>query len=240
MKLNSLRWDTNEVPYSVVFDDKYFCTDNGYEDALHVFCRGNRLEERFAALDASVSGEFVIVETGFGTGLDCCTAWVLWDRSAPLSWRLHFISLERYPLNADDIRRALARWPEVSLAGDLLARQYQPCPGRVGQWILSEGRVKLTLVFDEVVPALDRIRAEGLVPQGADAFFLDGFAPAKNPGMWTPEVFQRVALLARPGTTFATFTVAGAVRRGLAEAGFKVERLAGYGKKRTILTGVYQ
>ena len=117
----SVIWDESGMPHSVVFDDKYFCRDSGYEEALYVACGGNHLRERFMALDPLVKGEFTIIETGFGTGLDFCCAWQLWENCAPASWTLHFISVELYPLSADQILRALSLWPCLSPHKEQLA-----------------------------------------------------------------------------------------------------------------------
>jgi len=233
-------WDERGVPRSPVFNDKYFCEHNGLADAEHIFCDGNRLRERFSALDPQQAGVFTIIETGFGTGLDFCMIWQIWDTEAPVSWRLRFVSIELYPLSKVDIGQALQVWPVLTRYREALLSVYDPAPpGRVLRAVLDDGRVSLDLVFDEVQIALSRIKDEGLAPQGADAFFLDGFAPSRNPGMWVPEIFAAAAGLSRAGTTFATFTAAGHVRRGLAAAGFSVRRPSGYAGKKDILTGVF-
>ncbi|MEI8011562.1 MAG: tRNA (5-methylaminomethyl-2-thiouridine)(34)-methyltransferase MnmD [Candidatus Omnitrophota bacterium] len=234
-----ISWDGQGAPYAEAFGDKYFCTEDGYAEAVHVGCGGNRLRERFTALNAAASGVFTIVETGFGTGLDFSCAWELWRECAPVSWQLHFVSLELYPLTPDQLDRALSCWDNLSFAREALAAQYNPVPGRVMTNIFESGRVRLTVVFDDVVTALKRIKTEAIVPQGADAFYLDGFAPSLNPAMWADDVFKGVAALSRPGTTFSTFTVAGFVRRGLQLSGFDVEKIPGHGRKKHILTGVF-
>lgn len=234
-----LRWGANGVPYSIAFNDQYFCQDNGYVEAVHVCCRGNSLQERFSALDPVCPGTFTIMETGFGTGLDFCCARQLWEQCAPPSWNLHFVSLELYPLQKKDIARALALWPALAALGQELAAQYEPLPGLVRDWYFHDRRVRLTIVFDDAPAALKRIKAEDLAPQGADAWFLDGFAPSKNPAMWSDQVFEAMAVLSKPGTTLSTFTVAGFVRRGLEAQGFKVRKVPAHGKKNQMLTGVY-
>jgi tRNA 5-methylaminomethyl-2-thiouridine biosynthesis bifunctional protein len=237
---SGLRWDARGTPFSVEFNDQYFCQDNGYEEAVHVCCEGNHLRERFSALDPYRAGTFTIIETGFGTGLDLCCAWQLWEASAPESWTLHFISVERYPLAAADVARALALWPQLAGYREVLIARYEPRPGEVMAWSFPERRLRLTIVFEDVVRALVRIKREGLAPDGADAFFLDGFAPSKNPGMWAEEVFLNMAPLSREGTTCSTFTVAGAVRRGLQASGFELRKVAGHGRKKEILTGTFR
>jgi tRNA 5-methylaminomethyl-2-thiouridine biosynthesis bifunctional protein len=233
-------WDEHGMPHSVVFDDKYFCKDCGYEEALYVACQGNRLRERFSALDPAVKGTFTIIETGFGTGLDFCCAWQLWDECAPASWVLHFISVELYPLSAEQVARALGLWPCLSPQKEELVSKYGPVPGGIGHFDLEGGRVGLTIVFDHVVSALASIREKEFAADGADAWFLDGFAPSKNPEMWSDKVFEGMSALSRKGTTLSTFTVAGFVRRGLEACGFEVQRIIGHGVKKNVLTGYFK
>ncbi len=234
-----VRWDNQGAPYSEIFGDKYFCTEDGYAEAVHVGCGANRLRARFEALDPLFPGIFTIMETGFGTGLDFCCAWELWRACAPVSWQLRFISVELYPLAKDQLNRALGCWERLAFGREALMRQYDPSCGEVMAHVFDEGRVHLTVVVGDVVAALRRIKQDGLAREGADAWFLDGFAPARNPGMWTPEVFAGVAALSRPGTTLSTFTVAGAVRRGLEASGFRVVKATGHGRKKHILTGIF-
>jgi len=233
-----IAWDERGTPRSLPFDDQYFCKDNGYEEGIHVCCHGNSLRERFSGLDPEVKGTFTVLETGFGTGLDFCCAWELWDRCAPGSWTLRFLSVELFPVSPEDMDRALGVWPALLAYKTKLLAQYQPCPGNIQDMVFLEGRVRLTVVFDDAAAGLRRIKEQGLAGQGADACFLDGFAPSKNPRMWSREVFEGVAALSRSGTTFSTFTVAGSVRRGLQAVGFSVRKAPGHGKKKQILTGV--
>jgi tRNA 5-methylaminomethyl-2-thiouridine biosynthesis bifunctional protein len=233
----SVRWDEKNVPYAAAFDDHYFCADNGYEEAVHVGVLGNALPERFRALDPKRPGTFTIIETGFGTGLDLCCAWEAWDAFAPASWALSFVSLELYPVRLEDMARALGAWTRLAKYRKVLLGQYAPVPGGVQKMSFADGRLRLTVVFDEVVSALKRIREEALAPGKADAWFLDGFGPSRNPDMWREEVFAEVAALSHPGTTFSTFTAAGQVRRLLAKYGFTVQKVPAHGKKRQMLTG---
>lgn len=230
-----LVWDENGYPHSVLFDDKYFCKENGYEETLYVSCGGNRLQERFAKLDPSQPGTFTIVETGFGTGLNFCCAWKIWQEHAPSTWKLHFISLDNNPISSEQLERALSLWPLLETQKIALSSQYRPMSTGVGRFDL--GSATVTVVFDDVIPALKLILDEGLVGKGADALFFDGFAPAKNPAMWSEDVFAGMARLCYSGTTFATFTVAGWVRRGLEAQGFTIRKEKGYGTKKHILVG---
>ena len=233
-------WDKNGVPRSVLFDDQYFCQDNGYEEAVHVCCHGNHLSERFRKLDPARPGTFTIIETGFGTGLDFCCAWQTWEECAPESWTLHFVSVELYPVPSDQLSRALGLWPAITPYKEALGAQYKPVPGSIGEMLFGNNRVRLTIVFDDVVSALAIILQNQIAPHGANAWFLDGFGPAKNPQMWSEHVFAAMALLSRMGTTLSTFTVAGSVRRGLEKSGFSLQKIPGHGRKNQILTGVFR
>jgi tRNA 5-methylaminomethyl-2-thiouridine biosynthesis bifunctional protein len=216
-------------PVSRLFGDVYFSRDSGVNEVRHVFLDGNDLRRRWTALGSS--DRFVIGETGFGTGLNFACAWQLWDELAPPAARLSYLSVERFPLAAADIARTLALWPELARYREaLLARWGALAPG----WhrlSFGGGRVALTLVVGDVRDALARVDA------AVDAWFLDGFAPARNPEMWQPDVLAEVARLSRLGASFATYTVAGEVRRGLEAAGFAVSKTAGFGRKREMLRG---
>lgn len=238
--VNPLRWDEQGLPHSVFFDDKYFCKENGYEETLYVSCQGNKLQERFSALDPTQPGTFTIIETGFGTGLNFCCAWSVWDQCAPKSWKLHFISLELYPLLTDELSRALSLWEPLQKYRAQLIKAYQPKTNTIDHLHLDDGRVIVTIVFDDILKALAIMHEQRLAPEGADAWFLDGFAPSKNPLMWADAVYAGMAKLSKPGTTLATFTVAGFVRRGLEAQGFEVFKALGYGTKKHILTGVFK
>lgn len=217
-----------------MYDDKYFCTENGLLESEYVFCGGNRLSERFKQL--SESEVFTIGETGFGTGLNFLTAWKLWRENAPASARLQFLSFDRYPLTREELARSLASWPSLHPLAAELVGQYQPASGSLCTLTFDDGRVTLVLCFDDVLKALDQFMTGG---HTVNAWFLDGFAPAKNPEMWSDEVFKRMAALSTEGTTVSTFTVAGFVRRGLNSRGFQTAKPPGFGRKRQMLEGVF-
>lgn len=227
-----LDWDPTGQPLSRTYGDVYFSRASGLEETRYVFLQQNRLPDRFAALQA---GEvFCIGETGFGTGLNFLCAWQLFEALAPQGARLHFVSVERFPLTAADLAQALALWPELAPYSAALQRLYQAIHPGFQRLILGEGRVTLTLLVGDVLERLPELDAR------CDAWFLDGFAPAKNPEMWTPALFAELARLSRPGTTLATFTCAGFVRRGLNEAGFAMGKVPGFGHKREMLAGVLE
>src|SRR3990167_4208363 len=148
-----IRWDEKGLPRSVQFDDKYFCQDNGFQESLYTFCGGNDLEKRFAGLPAVGAETFVIGEAGFGTGLNFLSAWQLFKKHAPSTATLHFISLDKFPLSPEDLKKALGLWPALNReAGQLCERYAGVKPG--GEVSFDGGRVKLTIFFEDVLSAL--------------------------------------------------------------------------------------
>lgn len=226
-----LDWDDQGRPYSRVFDDVYFSDKSGLDETRYVFIEQNRLAERFAALPEG--GRLVIGETGFGTGLNFLCAWQVFEQHAAAGARLHFVSVEKYPLSPDDLQRALALWPELKVFADQLLEQYVAIHQGFQRLTLDHGRVTLTLLIGDALEQLPQLDAR------IDAWFLDGFAPAKNPDMWTAELFAELARLAAPGASISTFTSTGWVRRLLNAAGFKMKRTPGIGHKWEILRGEY-
>ncbi|QLG92185.1 bifunctional tRNA (5-methylaminomethyl-2-thiouridine)(34)-methyltransferase MnmD/FAD-dependent 5-carboxymethylaminomethyl-2-thiouridine(34) oxidoreductase MnmC [Pseudomonas yamanorum] len=226
-----LDWDDQGRPRSRVFDDVYFSDQSGLEETRYVFIEQNRLQARFAALPAG--GRLVIGETGFGTGLNFLCAWQLFEQHAVPGARLHFVSVEKYPLSRPDLQRALALWPELKVFADQLLAQYVAIHQGFQRLVLDNGRVTLTLLIGDALEQLPQLDAQ------IDAWFLDGFAPAKNPDMWTAELFAELARLAAPGSTISTFTSTGWVRRLLNGAGFKMKRTPGIGHKWEILRGEF-
>ncbi|TFY88937.1 bifunctional tRNA (5-methylaminomethyl-2-thiouridine)(34)-methyltransferase MnmD/FAD-dependent 5-carboxymethylaminomethyl-2-thiouridine(34) oxidoreductase MnmC [Pseudomonas kairouanensis] len=226
-----LDWDDQGRPHSRVFDDVYFSDQSGLEETRYVFLEQNRLQVRFAALPAD--GRLVIGETGFGTGLNFLCAWQLFEQHAVAGARLHFVSVEKYPLSHADLQRALALWPELAPFADQLLAQYIAIHPGFQRLVLDNGRVTLTLLIGDALEQLPQLDAQ------VDAWFLDGFAPAKNPDMWTAELFAELARLAAPGSTISTFTSTGWVRRLINAAGFKMKRTPGIGHKWEILRGEF-
>ena len=202
-----------DVPMSRRFDDPYFSAGDGLAETRHVFLGGNGLPGRFR-------GGFAVAELGFGTGLNLL-ATVLAGAEG-----VRYTSFEAYPLRAEDMARALQAFPEVqAVAGPLL-----------DHWAAGRRRFTLGGVAVEVIIG-DARQTLPAWPGMADAWYLDGFSPAKNPELWSPEMMAQVARHTLPGGSFATYTAAGHVRRGLADAGFQVERLAGHGRKRHMTAG---
>lgn len=213
--------DGNGIPYSAAYEDCYFSASGGPEQARHVFLGGNQLPDRWQGRD------FVVLETGFGLGLNFLCTWQAW-KSAP-GRRLHYVAIEKHPFRPDDLRRLHARWPELApFAAQLQAQWPLPLPGLHR---LDFGDVVLTLCFGDAEALLPRL---SLV---ADALYLDGFAPAKNPEMWSDEIFAALARLAAPGATLASWSVQDDMMFRLARAGFRLEKRSGFGTKRYMLAG---
>ncbi len=216
--------------YSSEFDDVYFSAEDGLAETRYVFLKGNDLAERWQG-QAMNDTRFVICETGFGTGLNFLATWKLFQETAASDMALDFISFEKYPLSREEISEALAPWKgEIASQLTQMLDVYPIGIPGFHRMQLSE-RVSLTLIIDDVNIAMGQLEAS------VDAWFLDGFNPAKNPQMWSEEVFSQMARLSAPEATFATFTAAGAVKRGLQEAGFEVEKIDGFGTKRDMLIG---
>ncbi|UEG31996.1 bifunctional tRNA (5-methylaminomethyl-2-thiouridine)(34)-methyltransferase MnmD/FAD-dependent 5-carboxymethylaminomethyl-2-thiouridine(34) oxidoreductase MnmC [Enterobacter ludwigii] len=233
----NLEFNAEGTPVSRDFDDVYFSNDNGLEETHYVFLDGNQLNARFPTHPRSL---FVVAESGFGTGLNFLTLWQMFDQfhaahpDATLQ-RLHFISFEKFPLTAHDLRLAHQHWPELAPWAEQLQAQWPPHLGGCHRLLLDGGRVTLDLWLGDINELTDKL--DDSMNQKVDAWFLDGFAPAKNPDMWSQHLFNAMARLARPGATLATFTSAGFVRRGLQEAGFTMQKTKGFGRKRDMLVG---
>lgn len=212
------------------YDDVYFSAQDGLAETRHVFLEGNDLPARFAALQA---GErFVIAETGFGTGLNFLAAWALFAAVAPPDARLHFISLEKFPLEPQIIAQALSGWrEEIGAALDAFLAAYTALPNADFSAGFDGGRVQLDVMVGEAETCLQRADFK------ANAWFLDGFKPSSNPDMWTQNMFESEARLSAPAASLASFTAAGFVRRGLAQAGFDIEKRKGFGRKRDMIVG---
>lgn len=220
--LPAIRFDGG-TPVSDQFGDVYFSRSGGVAETTHVFLQGNGLPERWAG-----RAHFTLAELGFGTGLNFLTTWQAF-LNTPGGGHLHYLALEQFPLTPEMLQQAYALQPALSARAAQLSAQW---PARLPGWHrLHFPRVTLTLGFGE---------ASALLPDlytPIDAWFLDGFSPAKNPALWTPEIFAQMARASAPDATFATFTAARAVRQGLQEAGFAVRKVAGYGRKRDMLIG---
>ena len=214
------------MPYSTAFGDHFYCREDGRAECAYVFLDGNDLPGRW------VEGrEFVIGELGFGTGLNFCETLRQWKTfEKPAAASLHFISFELYPMERESIAKALSRWPLLNTERDALIALWPNNP---------EGTV--TLDFDDnvrlsVICGTARENIEESA-QLFDAWYLDGFAPSRNPDMWSLEIMQALHAHTRDNGTFATYAAAGFVRRNLQAAGFEVLRRPGFAGKREMLFG---
>ena len=208
-----LDWRDGRVPVSTRFDDPYYSLDNGLAETQYVFLAGNGLPERF-------KNGFQIAELGFGTGLNLLAALKLW-RDSGQTGQMRFTTFELYPLDAADMIRAQAEFPEVAdIAAELAPFWEQGAtdidlPDLHFRMITGDARQTLPQWADQ-----------------ADAWFLDGFAPAKNPELWEPDLMAEVGQHTAPDGTAATYSAAGAIRRALEAGGFTVDRIPGFGRKR--------
>jgi len=221
-----LERDRNGTPVSVRFGDVYHSADGGPGQSRHVFLGGNDLPERWSGRE-----RFVILETGFGTGLNFLATLAAWRDDDRRPQRLHYLAVEKHPFSHEDLQQLHAGWPEYDgIAGRLRRDWPQPLPG-FHRLEFESGRVVLTLMFGEVEAVLARLAGR------FDACFLDGFDPKKNPAMWSPALMRQLAGLAAPGATLATWCVAAPVREALQAAGFATEKCPGFGRKREMLVG---
>lgn len=204
-----IEWRDGRVPVSTQFDDPYFSLENGMDETRHVFLGGNDLPARF------VDG-FHVAELGFGTGLNFLVALQSF-RASGCGGIFRFTSFEAYPMAMSDLHAALRAFE--SLPDDLAAATEFPV-------VLDGSDFELRVVIGDARTTLPAWHGR------ADAWFLDGFSPAKNPELWSPELMAQVGAHTATNGTAATYTAAGFVRRGLADAGFTVSRITGYGRKR--------
>jgi tRNA 5-methylaminomethyl-2-thiouridine biosynthesis bifunctional protein len=209
------------TPFSAAYDDVYHSAEGGIAQAQHVFLQGNGLPERWRGRRA-----FTILETGFGFGLSFLTTWQAWLEDPQRSRRLNFVSIEKHPFQAKDLAVLLEAFPD--LKSQLISRWPLLVPG---MHRLEFDNVILTVFFGDIAEGLPQLSL------AADAIYLDGFAPAKNPAMWEPRLLRHLGRLAAPGATLATWSVAGPVRHALEAAGFAVQKATGFGTKRDMLTG---
>ncbi|MDR6387655.1 bifunctional tRNA (5-methylaminomethyl-2-thiouridine)(34)-methyltransferase MnmD/FAD-dependent 5-carboxymethylaminomethyl-2-thiouridine(34) oxidoreductase MnmC [Paraburkholderia phenoliruptrix] len=224
-----LSFRDNGTPFSPLYDDIYHSAVGALEQAHYVFLRGNALPERWHGRRV-----FTVLETGFGMGINFLVTWAAWRADPARCERLHFVSTEKHPFALADLRRAYAAIlsdPAIAALADTLASEWPMLVPGMHRLEFDDGRVVLTLVFGDAQQSLPNLRLR------ADAFYLDGFAPAKNPELWTPAVFKSLARLAGEGATFATYSSAGDIKRALTQAGFEYRKVDGFGWKRAMLVG---
>ncbi|WP_296764444.1 tRNA (5-methylaminomethyl-2-thiouridine)(34)-methyltransferase MnmD [Sediminimonas sp.] len=212
-----IAWHGHDVPVSTRFGDPYFSLHDGLAETRHVFLAGN-------GLPARLRPGFHVAELGFGTGLNLLAVLALW-RGSGQAGALRYTTFEAFPMSAADMIRAQGAFPDLVGIAAELAPFWQEGAARI-----TLPDLDFTLIVGDARTTLPDWEGQ------ADAWFLDGFAPARNPELWQPDLMRAVARHTVPGGTAATYTAAGAVRRGLAMAGFDVVRIAGYGRKRHMTT----
>lgn len=247
IKNANIYFNQQGTPVADNFDDVYFSNDNGLGESHYVFYQQNNIAERLQNHDHP---HFVIAETGFGTGLNFLNTWQhvvhafsnrqhgehkVQDQPDLSVKRLHFISFEKYPIKVADLKKALQAWPELAPFSEQLLAQYPINLAGCHRLEFAAGRIVLDLYFGDVQDSIDAMSypQSGIV----DAWYLDGFAPSKNPDMWQQSLFNKMVNISRSNATLATFTAAGFVRRGLASAGFTMSKAKGFGRKREMLIG---
>jgi len=239
-----LTWNDKGEPSSPLFDDIYFSTSNGLAESLYVFIEQNKLYERWLACEHSF---YVIGETGFGSGLNLLVTWQAFDTFCTqhpehILKRLHFISFEKYPLTKNDLLSAHSRWPELSEQASQLQSQYPMAIAGCHRLNLhSNNSINNQLIIDLWIGDINETISQISCPNigVVDSWYLDGFAPTKNPDMWHQGLYDNMAKLSKDNASLATFTAAGDVRRGLQKSGFLINKVKGFGKKREMITASF-
>lgn len=225
-----IQWREDGLPFATDFDDIYFSRDDAEGESRHVFLDANNLRARWQNLPRA--NRFTIAELGFGSGLNFLLTARLWRELAPPSCRLHYIAFEKHPLSESDIRRLHALWPGCDeLSAELLA-QYPDHSAGCHRLHFTQN-ICLDLHYGDAAQALQQ--AQQFALGAIDCWYLDGFSPARNPALWSADLMWRIGELSHPATTLSSYSVAGSVRHALAAAGFRAQKLPGYGRKRHML-----
>lgn len=249
--IQNITFQPDGAPYSEQFDDIYFDTESGYQQSNDVFLSGNNIHERLK----NIQNDFFIAETGFGTGLNFLLTLQAYlnaytdDNTLNSAHSITYISVEKFPLTKAQLARSLSILPDIAELTDLLLEQY---PEKIESDVtlsLLDGKVSLIILFGDATEKLTEFVNQKIQESNTirkpfigliDAWYLDGFTPAKNPEMWQLPLFEQIAILSKPQATISTFTVAGLVRRNLSKVGFRTEKKESIGKKEQLLTGVFQ
>lgn len=224
----SLTFSPEGTPVSERYGDVYHSAAGGHEQARHVFLEGNGLPLRWLGQDS-----FSILETGFGLGLNFMATWLSWRNDPQRCRTLEFISVEKHPFGCDDLAAAHSAWPEFAELSAILCAGWPPLVSGEHRIELDRGECVLRLIFGDATECLPRLDAK------VDVIYLDGFSPARNPDLWSPDICRALARVAKQRATLATWSVAGVVRQSLAAAGFALEKRPGFAGKRQMLVGTY-
>ncbi|ESK39612.1 tRNA U-34 5-methylaminomethyl-2-thiouridine biosynthesis protein MnmC domain [Acinetobacter nectaris CIP 110549] len=226
--------DGIDIPVSTQFGDVYFSKDNGLLETRHVFLNGNDLSTRLSKLKSYEY--FCVGETGFGTGLNILALWQLWQDVQPQNQsHLHVVTVEKFPLSKEDLVRALKAWPELQPLAEQLISQYPAPISGCHRLNFPNARFSIDLWLGDAEDIFPIIPKTGVV----NAWFLDGFAPSCNPELWQQNVLEHIVRLSAPSTTFASFSVAGIIKRGLKAHGIEISRPKGFGHKREMLKAIW-
>ncbi len=225
----TLAFTPEGTPYSAVFDDVYHSNEGGLAQARHVFLGGNGLPQRWRG-----HARFTILETGFGLGVNFLATWRAWKADPHRPAKLHYVAIEKHPFRAMDLAQVHARLGGFDAESGELLHAWPMLVAGMHRVELDGGRVVLTLAFADIADAMPELR------MAADAFYLDGFAPARNPEMWSARTLKSLRKLAAEGATFSTYTAASSVRDALRAAGFAVEKRPGFARKREMLCGRFE
>lgn len=219
-----LEWRDDKTPVSIHFDDPYYSIDDGRAETEYVFIDANNLKNRWRDMKTCT-----IAELGFGTGLNFLETVRHWQTIKPADASLHFVSFEQFPISKEELAKALFNWPELSALTPALTKLWQPSNNLTNLKFAAD--ITLSVHIGDANTLLPTLNFE------ADAWYLDGFSPAKNPELWNEFLMQEVGKHTVAGGTFSTYTAAGFVKRGLQSAGFNVEKIRGFGRKRDMLAG---
>ena len=217
------------------FKDGYFGSSRALDESRHVYLQGNRLAERFHS-----NYQFTVGELGFGTGVNFLLTCQLWREIRGSSGRLDYLAVEKHPISSDQLGEIHRLWPELRSDSARLLHVYPTLTPGCHRIVFEAGSITLTLLWGDATEQLElygRGVEQGALAERVDAWFLDGFSPRVNPSMWQPELLRQVAKLTRPGGSFSTFSVAGAVRGALVDAGFEFQKQSGFDRKGEMLVG---
>lgn len=233
MENPELSWE-GDLPHSQIYQDSYFSHENGLEESRFVFLEGNHLPKRLD--ETEPAAKFTVCETGLGTGLNLLALGQALKQRPHRQAPCEFFTVEKHPLDVNAIARAHRTWPELHEFSAELQANWPPAQPGWHRIELLGDTLRVHIFHGDVSQWCTELKTQQIKP---NAWFLDGFSPAQNPSMWCAELFQTMAHTAQNGTSFATFTAAGFVRRSLQDHGFEVNRLPGYGKKREMLAGYW-